>query len=45
MVTKKRRMYVPPKPQKPKVSDHFKSVVKSRADEFVPTRNLTSLQW
>jgi hypothetical protein len=35
MATKKRWMYVPPKPPKPKVPDSVKSVVKTKADEFV----------
>ena len=35
MATRKRWMYVPPEPPKPKVPDHVKSSVKSRADEFV----------
>lgn len=35
MATKKRWIYVPPKPPKPKVPDYLKSDVKARADEFV----------
>ncbi len=37
MATKRRWMYVPPKPAKPKVPEYLKSVVKTRADEFVET--------
>jgi len=35
MATKKRWMYVPPKPAKPKVPEYLKPAVKSKADEFV----------
>ncbi len=35
MATKKRWMKVPPKPPRPKVSEYLKSVVKTKADEFV----------
>ena len=37
MATKKRWMYVPPKPPKPKVPEYLKSVVKTKADDFVET--------
>ena len=35
MAGKKRWMYVPPKPPKAKVPEYLKSVVKTKADEFV----------
>ncbi len=35
MPTKKRWMYVPPKPPKPKVPEYLKTEVKDRADDFV----------
>lgn len=35
MATRKRWIYVPPKPPRPKVPEYVKSMVKSRADEFV----------
>ncbi len=35
MATKKRWIYVPPKPPKPKVPEYLKSFVKTKADDFV----------
>jgi len=35
MATKKRRMYVPPKPAKPKIPEALKAAVKCKADDFV----------
>jgi hypothetical protein len=35
MATKKRWMYVPLKPAKPKVPEHLKAAIKSKADDFV----------
>jgi hypothetical protein len=35
MATKRRWMYAQPKPAKPKVPEYLKSVVKTKADEFV----------
>jgi hypothetical protein len=35
MTTKKRWMYVPPKPPKPKVPEYLKSVVKTKALKFM----------
>ncbi len=35
MAAKKRWMYVPPKPPKPKVPEYMKSAVENKADDFV----------
>ncbi len=35
MATRKRWMYLPPKPAKPKVPEYVKTAVKRKADEFV----------
>ncbi len=43
MERKKRWMYVPPKPAKPKVPEYLKSAVKSKTDEFVESFPKTHL--